>query len=138
MRPTGTWLASIALTVALTTAAQAQALRIELNRLDPSGAGCSVYFLLQNETARSFEELSLDLVMFDADGVVASRMAIEFAPLPADKTALRVFDVPDLACSEMSRILLNDAVGCRDARGVEGGCLEATQTSSRADVGFIK
>ena len=113
-------------------------LSVELNRMDATDGGCSVYFVLENGTGRSFEDLSLDLVMFDTDGVVASRLAVQFAPLSSGKTALRVFDVPDLACGDMGRMLLNDAVGCRDAEGREGGCLAAVATASRTEVEFIK
>ena len=136
------WISVAAGVLAFALAAPAQAqsggLSVELNRMDPADGGCSVYFVLENGTGRSFNDLSLDLVMFDAEGVVASRLAVQFAPLPAGKTALRVFDVPDLACSAMGRMLLNDAVGCRDAEGQEGGCLAAVTTASRTEVDFIK
>ena len=133
-------LAAVALALALAAPVQAQSggLSVELNRMDPADGGCSVYFVLENGTGRSFDDLSLDLVMFDAEGVVASRLAVQFAPLPAGKTALRVFDVPDLGCNAMGRMLLNDAVGCLDAEGREGGCLQAVTTRSRTEVEFIK
>ena len=119
-------------------AAREATLDVELNRLDEAGGGCSVYFVLENGTGREFQDLSLDLVMFDAQGVVASRLAVQFAPLPAAKTALRVFEVPDMSCGAMSRILVNDVVGCRDSGGDEGGCLDSMRLSSRSDVAFIK
>ena len=133
-------LATALLALALTAPVQAQSggLSVELNRMDATDGGCSVYFVLENGTGRSFEDLSLDLVMFDTEGVVASRLAVQFAPLPSGKTALRVFDVPNLACGDMGRMLLNDAVGCRDAEGREGGCLAAVATASRTEVEFIK
>lgn len=130
--------AVLGLAVAGPVHSQTGELSVELNRMDATDGGCSVYFVLENGTGRSFEDLSLDLVMFDTEGVVASRLAVQFAPLPSGKTALRVFDVPDLACGDMGRMLLNDALGCRDAEGREGGCLAAVATASRTGVEFIK
>ena len=55
---------------------------VELNKLEPSGAGCQPYMVFENGTEVDFGSLKLDLVMFDGDGIIALRVAVDGAPLP--------------------------------------------------------
>lgn len=126
---------------ALATAAWAQdkaPLAVELNKLEPQDDACRVYFVMQNGAGSAFDALKLDLVVFDTDGVIARRVAVEGAPLAVDKTAVKLFDLRDLACDKIGRILLNDVLACRDAGGDRNDCTALIKTSSRADVPFDK
>src|SRR3546814_11145369 len=76
--------------------------------------------------------------MFGGDGVIAKRLAVEAAPLPAGKTSVRLFDMEGLACDGVSRVLLNDVLACRDDSGEREGCLAAIATSSRTDAEFVR
>jgi len=114
------------------------AVTVELNKLEPNGEACRAYLVLENGAARAFETLRLDLVMFDADGVVARRLGVEAAPLPAGKTSLKVFDLDGLSCGQVGRVLLNDVLACADASGARGDCLSLVSVSSRGPVEFIK
>ena len=113
-------------------------LRVELNKLESVGEGCRVYLLFENGIEESLRSLKLDLVMFDQESVIARRLAVEGGPLAAGKTVLKVFDVPDLPCSALSRVLLNDVPACAAAEGERSDCLEVVETSSRTDAEFIK
>src|SRR3546814_7646809 len=68
-------------------AEEAPHLAIELNKLETVGEGpaCRVYLVFQNTTPQDFEKLRLDLVVFGTDGVVAKRLSVDAAPLPASK-----------------------------------------------------
>ncbi|MCG8544912.1 MAG: Tat pathway signal sequence domain protein [Alphaproteobacteria bacterium] len=112
--------------------------RIELNKLEPQGDACRAYLVLQNGTDSAFASLKLDLVMFDTDGVVAKRLAVETAPLPAGKTSLKVFDMKALACERVGRLLLNTIMKCADASGDRENCLDSIATAARGSVPFIK
>lgn len=114
------------------------ALRVELNKLEPHGEACRAYLVLENATGSAFEELKLDLVLFDTDGVVARRLAVEMAPLPAGKTSLKVFDISGLACDAIGRVLLNDVLACADAAGAREDCLALVSPTARGAVRFIK
>lgn len=113
-------------------------LQIELNKLEPSGGACRAYLVLENATQSAFEVLKLDLVMFDAEGVVAKRVAVETAPLPAGKTRLKVFDIQGIACEGLGRVLLNDVMTCRDETGERDDCLSRITASARGSLSFIK
>jgi len=111
---------------------------IELNKLEPNGAACRAYVVLNNATEAVFKTLKLDLVMFDTDGIVAKRLAVETAPLAAGKTSLKVFDIDGLGCPQIGRMLLNDVISCDASGDSSGDCLAAMAPKTRGDVPFIK
>ena len=118
--------------------AQGNGVAIELNKLEPASEACDVYLVVENATESTFRSLSLDLVVFDTDGIISERLALETAPLPAGKTSVKVFALDGLACSEVSRMLLNDVLACEDAGGAREQCLRQITTDSVAQVPFIK
>jgi len=120
--------------------AQAQEARIslELNKLEPASNACRAYVVLQNGSGVAYESLRLDLVMFDAEGVVAKRLALETAPLPVDKTSLKVFDISGMECGQVGRILLNDVLDCTDISGTKTGCLALIDVTARGGLSLIK
>jgi hypothetical protein len=76
--------------------------------------------------------------MFDSGGVIAKRMALDAAPLPAQKTTVKLFDVQQLACLEVGQILLNEIMACRDQSGTRTDCATLVEPSSRATAAFAK
>lgn len=119
-------------------AASPGAVAIELNKLEPNGEACRAYLVLKNGSARAFQSLKLDLVMFDSDGVVAKRLAVQAAPLPSGKTSLKVFDITGHGCGAIGSILLNDVLACEPAAEAGGDCLGLIAASARGPVPFIK
>jgi hypothetical protein len=119
-------------------AAQTPAVRMELNKLEPHGKACRVYMLFANETPRAFRTLKTDLVIFDSDGIIAKRLAVDGAPLAARKTVVKLFDVADVSCASIGRILLNDAMSCEDGAGPVEDCTALLNAESRAAVPFNK
>ena len=136
------WISSLCMIVAASVAATAHAadtgVSVELNKLEPRDAACRAYFVLENRSPIAFSTLKLDLVMFDTDGIVTRRLAAELGPLPLEKTSLKVFDMEELACTELGRLLLNDVTACEDDAGPRADCLALLSTSTRATVPFIK
>ncbi len=131
--------AALVLTHPLHAETSAAMVAVELNKLEVSGGGCQPYLVFENKTEIDFDSLKLDLVMFDKDGVIARRIAVEGAPLPPGKVVVKVFDMPDLPCELIGRVLLNGLTRCADADGDRAGCLAQIETRSRAaDVGFIQ
>ncbi|HMR34144.1 MAG TPA: Tat pathway signal sequence domain protein [Geminicoccaceae bacterium] len=123
---------------AASAAAEGPALRIELNRLEPLDKACRVYLVLANGTAESFESFKLDLVLFDTDGVIARRLAVETAPLRPEKTSVKLFDLDDLACDRVGTVLVNDVLACSTAAGPIGDCVTRVETASRASAQLVK
>ena len=115
-----------------------ESLKIELNKLETVEGACRAYLLFENKSGSAFDSLKLDLVMFDPNGVINKRLAVEGAPLPVGKTSVKLFDIKDLACAEVDRILLNDVLSCRGPAGEIDDCLVDIDTTSRNSVLFFK
>jgi len=139
------------LTAALAVACAAPALAdgplpLELNKLEPitqGGPGCRVYFVVSNPDPKPIDQLRLDLILFGTDGVIARRVAFDLAPLPAKKTAVRLFDMPGLPCDGIEHVLINDVIACHEV-GEEASdqareaCLDRLALSAKTKVPLMK
>jgi len=113
-------------------------LRVELNKLEPLESACRAYLLFENRLDTQFNSLKLDLVMFNPDGVINKRLAVEGGPLPAGKTSVKLFDIQGVTCESVDRVLLNGVLACSDGQGEKSGCLDLIQTASRGSADFFK
>lgn len=111
---------------------------MELNKLEPLADACRAYLVLTNGAGAAFSDLKLDLVIFDAEGIVARRVAVQGGPLPDGKTSLKVFDIDGVPCAKIGRFLLNGVMTCAARDGKREGCAGLIDTSSRASVKLIK
>jgi len=138
-------LLSVVMALATTTAlAQAPvktgggAVEVELNKLEPVDGACRAYLVTQNLTDSRFDAFQLDVVMFDNDGIVARRLAVQIGPMTANKTSLKVFDIKNLACGDIGQLLLNDVLECRTDTGARDDCLSLVSVSQRGNTPFIQ
>ncbi|EKV28985.1 hypothetical protein C882_0749 [Caenispirillum salinarum AK4] len=138
-------LAPVALCGALGVCLPAQAeeparpVTVELNKLETAGGDCRVTWVLNNASSHDYDRLKLDIVAFDANGVVAKRLGAEMGPLPAEATRVKLFDLAGLTCQGISRLLLNGVLTCET--GADAGadaCATVPGTASRAAVPFIQ
>jgi len=132
------WTLPAALADEAAPAGETGTLSIQLNKLEADGDACRAYIVLENASGIAFEGLRLDLVLFDVDGVIARRLAVDAAPLAAGKTSVRVFGIGNVACDDIGRVLLNDILVCQDAAGDRTDCMEHIVPDSIAGVPFIK
>jgi hypothetical protein len=130
-------LAAVPVTVP-TVIAGTTSLHIELNRLEERNDGCRVHLVLENSSPHAYSSYRLDLVIFASDGVIARRLALEAAPLRANKTMVKEFELSGLACRRVGRVLLNDISACASAAGDMDDCVATTRVSSRASASFVK
>ncbi|MEM8597880.1 MAG: Tat pathway signal sequence domain protein, partial [Pseudomonadota bacterium] len=110
---------------------------VELNKLETEAENCQSYLVLQNGTADAFDRLVLDLVMFDVDGIIARRLAVDIAPLDASRVAVKVFAVQGFACESISRMLVNGVLGCEAGGAARDDCRQLLAVSSRSDVDLV-
>ena len=113
-------------------------LKLELNRLQPQPEACRTYLLFANELGDGFNKLVLDLVFFDKDGIIARRSLVDAAPLPAAKTVVKIFDVANVDCANLGKVLLNAVQECETDGAKIEDCLSVVSLSSRADVTFYQ
>lgn len=118
--------------VALPGVAADDALSVELNKLEQREDACRAYMVIRNSSEAPYDAFKLDLVFFDQQGVIISRLLFNAAPLHAGKLHVKLFDAVDVQCEQVSAMLLNDVAECSSAGTPVQGCLERIETSSRA------
>ena len=119
-------------------AADQPALAVELNKLETFDKGCRAYVVVNNTSETAFQSVKLDLVLFQPDGVIARRFAVDLAPLKATKKTVKLFDIEGLACDKISSVLVNDVMECKTESGVQSDCLSKLGLSSVAGAPLTK
>lgn len=109
-------------------------LGIELNKLEPQDSACRTYFVLQNGTDIGFTELVLDIYIFNGDGIIERRLAMDTRAVMPGKTQVRLFDVRDLTCDAIGRFLINGVLSCSDTEGERSDCAGLLAFSTRTGV----
>jgi len=108
-------------------------LSIELNRIDPMDGACRLTFLAENALGTDLDVLSLETVLIDAEGRVDRLTLFDFGALPDGVPRVRQFDVPDLECGTLGRVLINGVAECSAGEN----CADALRLSTRTDVEVI-
>ena len=112
-------------------------LSIELNKLEPQDAACRTYFVLQNGTEIGITELVLDIYIFNQDGIIERRLAMDTRAVLPGKTQVRLFDVRDLTCDAIGRFLINGVLSCSDTEGERSDCDGLLAFSTRTGVELV-
>ncbi len=111
---------------------------IELNKLEAHDDSCGAYLVLTNPDGPDLVDLQLDLYLFNPDQVIERRIAVNLAPLPTGKTSVKLFDIKDLSCSKVGKVLINGAISCASADGPIADCIALIEPSSRVEANFYK
>ncbi len=132
--------ASLALWLATATAAQAAEpgkIAVEFNALQPAETGCRAVFVLNNGLKTPLAKLALRIVAFDGQQQAVLFLSLDVGTLPVNKTRVLRFDLGGgLACSNVSRLVLDDVVACEGDKLDPPKCLDLLALSSRANVPF--
>ncbi|MGE0024745.1 MAG: hypothetical protein AB7S70_14070 [Hyphomicrobium sp.] len=129
---------SLLFVLASPVAAEPKALSVELNKLEPQGAGCRAYMVVQNDDDTAYKAFKLDLVLFQQDGVIGRRFAMDLAPLKAKKRHVKLFDLDNIACDKIGNLLINDIVECTSDSGPVENCLTGITVKSLTSVQLTK
>lgn len=131
---------SIAFAFGLLVATQASAqdggFGIELNDVVDIEAGCRLVYVAVNQTGVVLERTSYDVFTFDASGRVSKSLVFQFGGFAPGKTKVVQFDLPDQACGDISRLLINDTRECQVGGNASSICIDALKTSSRTPIVF--
>ena len=115
---------------------EARSLQIELNRLEQNDSACRITFVTTNGLGASLDDLAVELVLFDKGGLVSRMTAAGFGAMPSGKTLVKRFDMPNLPCADVSRILVNGVAACRGEGLAVGACGQALSTANRTGIAF--
>jgi hypothetical protein len=58
--------------------------------------------------------------------------------LPVSRTTLKLFEIPQISCGDISEILLHDLTSCRPQNGEEIDCFPILTLRSKAAVALVK
>lgn len=118
---------------------QENQLTVELNKFEDSDSGgCRAFFLFRNRTEFTLEGFEMSLAVLDTNGVIDRLLTIDAAPLPAARTTLKLFEIPDMTCGSISEILLHEVASCRPQNADEMDCFSIINLVSRTSAALVK
>lgn len=119
--------------------AQDGTLTVELNKFeDNDSGGCRAFFLFRNDSGKSFEGFEMSLAIFDQQSVIDRLLSINAAPLPIARTTLKLFEIPEIVCGEITEILLHDLTSCKPQNEDEMECFEIINLQSKTSAALVK
>jgi hypothetical protein len=114
----------------------ASALSVELNALQSSEAGCRVSFLATNELGDTLDRAAIEVAFFSTDGAIDRIVTLDFTALTQGKTKVLQFELKDLPCDQIGRLLINDITACEAQTLPPTACLAGLVATSRPDIVF--
>ena len=117
--------------------AEGSAISIELNKLEPAQNACRGYFVVDNRSPKPLKELQIDVFLFDKQDVVLRRVALTFPNVRTSRMKVVLFDLADIKCEDIGRLLVNDVLACTDADGAAiEGCADIVGVTTRTAAKF--
>lgn len=114
-------------------------LTVELNKFEENETGgCRAFFLFRNKTDMTLEGFEMSLAILNTGGIIDRLLTIDAAPIQAARTTLKLFEVPDIACSDISEILLHELASCRPQNAEEMDCFPVLTLVSRTTAQLVK
>ncbi|WP_254439223.1 hypothetical protein [Ruegeria arenilitoris] len=110
---------------------------IELSSVQDNGQSCMLSFLAENAYETNIDSAVYETVLFGADGQVALLTLLDFASLPAGKPRVRQFQFNDMACKQISRILINGVQECATQADMADACEAGLTLNSRVKIEVI-
>lgn len=112
---------------------------VELNKFEEGeGNVCRAFFLFRNETGRAFEGFEVSFAILDQKGIIDQLLTVDASPLPVARTTLKLFEFPDVACADISQLLLHEVGACRPQNGEEMDCFEFMELDSKTGVALVQ
>jgi hypothetical protein len=111
---------------------------LELNKLETSEKGCRAYVVVSNASSTTYDAYKLDLVMFQSDGIIGRRFALDLAPLKPSKRTVKLFELDNTSCDQIGSFLVNDVLECKAEAGPVTDCLARLKVSSLNKVTITK
>lgn len=125
----------LTLMTALPAAAQENRITVELNKLEASDTdACRAFFLFRNGTDATYEGFELSIAVLDTDGIIDRLLTIDAAPLPVQRTTLKLFEIPEIGCDRLSELIVHDIPSCKPENAEPVDCYGLVDWVSRTGV----
>ena len=85
-----------------------------------------------------FSGFEMSLAILDQQGVIDRLLTVDAAPLPADRTTLKLLEIPEIPCDNIGEILLHDITRCESSQDAAVDCFGLIDLQSRAAAALIK
>lgn len=110
---------------------------LELNQLQPiDGGGCRLSIIATNGLERPMDQLTLEMVAFDKEGLVDQFLGLKFSRISAGKTKILQFALAGKACDSISRLHVNNVSNCVPASITDVYCPDLLDLSNRTPIRF--
>ena len=119
-------------------AADAGRVSIELNKLEQEGADCQSYLVIRNPDGPSYSEFDMEVLVFDTDGIIQKRLAVNLAPVKKGRTTVYIAALADLQCQAVGEVLVNGFFACMADGTAVSDCVDRVDLSSRGSVKLFK
>lgn len=119
--------------------AETRPLLVELNKMEEiDGGGCRAFFLFRNQTGKSFAGFEMSLAILDGAGIIDRLLSVDASPLAVQRTTLKLFEIPETTCGNISEILLHDVTACQPQNEAEMDCFSILELASRTPAKLVK
>jgi len=133
------WLAALLLMAVAGPASAAPTIGMELNKLETrDNNSCRAYLVFDNDAKAAYTKFKLDLILFDGDGIITKRVALDAAPVQEEKTVVKVFDISGVQCQDIGRVLINEVLECATAEGAVDKCMNRIRPTTKAGAELSK
>lgn len=118
--------------------AQDGGIKLQLNRAETEGNDCRMTFVVDNGTGGDLSAAAYEVAVYATNGPVINLVVMDFGPLVAGRTRVVQFDVPDVDCSAIGQLSVNDPpVNCGVANGgAADACTRNRTQESLTDIAF--
>ncbi|WP_133192613.1 hypothetical protein [Labrenzia sp. 011] len=110
---------------------------LELNHVQPTqDGGCRLSVIATNGLERPIDQLGLEMVAFNTDGLVDQFLRLDFSRISAGKTKVLQFDLAGKPCDGLSRLHINDVLNCVPPSITDVYCLDLLDLKNRTPIQF--
>lgn len=111
---------------------------IELNKLEQVENACRSYIVVRNPAEQAFTAFNMEVLVFDTDGVIQNRLAMDLAPIRANKTSVLIVSLNGIECDRIGEVLVNSFLDCERGDERLGDCLSRIDLSSKTGARLFK
>jgi hypothetical protein len=80
----------------------------------------------------------MSLAILNSNGIIDRLLSIDAAPISAARTTLKLFEIPEIACGDISEILLHELASCKPQNADEMDCFPVLDLVSRTAAKLVK
>lgn len=116
---------------------QSSGVTIELSAAEARGQNCLLSFVAENTYDVDISRVVYEAVLFGAEGEVKLLTLLDFEDLPAGRPRVRQFQFNDMACDQITRILINGVQECDIRNDMPDACMRALRLKTRLETEMI-